>query len=178
MFIDTLCIILLITACIKGYSRGLIVAVFSFFAIFLGILAAVKLSAVVANYLQEHAKLSLQFLPFIAFALVMISVAILVKFLAKIIEKTAEFVLMGWINKAGGILLYGLLYFSVLSVSLFYLTHSGIIGISTVESSSFYKYIEPLGPKTVNAVGHIIPIFKNLFIQLNNFFTVVAASNT
>ena len=144
----------------------------------MGILAAVKLSAVVANYLQEHAKLSLQFLPFIAFALVMISLAILVKFLAKIIEKTAEFVLMGWINKAGGILLYGLLYFSVLSVSLFYLTHSGIIGISTVESSSFYKYIEPLGPKTVNAVGHIIPIFKNLFIQLNNFFTVVAASNT
>jgi membrane protein required for colicin V production len=85
---------------------------------------------------------------------------------------------MGWINKLGGILLYGLLYFSVLSVSLFYLIHSGIIGIGTVESSSFYKYIEPLGSKTVNAVGYIIPIFKNLFIQLNNFFTAVAASNT
>lgn len=178
MFIDTLCIILLVTACIKGYSRGLIVAIFSFFAIFLGILAAVKLSAVVANYLQEHAKLSSQFLPFIAFAVVMLAVAILVKFLAKLVEKTVEFALMGWMNKAGGILLYTLLYFSVLSVSLFYLINIGLISNSTVQDSSFYTYIQPLGPKTVNAVGYIIPVFKNLFVQLNNFFTAVAASNT
>ncbi len=173
MFIDTLFIILMVTAIFKGYSRGLVVAIFSSLAIFIGIVAAIKLSAVVGNYLQEHAKLSMQWLPFLSFALVMIVVMVLVKLLANIVERTIEFALMGWANKAGGILLYALMYTTLLSVCIFYVQKIGLFSSTTIQDSTFYTFIQPFGPKAVNAMGYIIPIFKDMFTQLDNFFTAV-----
>ena len=53
MIIDIIFLILLALAVIKGISRGFIVAVFSFFAIIIGVAAAMKLSYIVANWLQH-----------------------------------------------------------------------------------------------------------------------------
>ena len=58
MMLDGIFLILLIIAIIKGYSRGLIVALFSFLAIIIGLVAAIKLSAVVAAYLENNAHLN------------------------------------------------------------------------------------------------------------------------
>lgn len=174
MFIDSLFIILLISAVIKGYSRGLIVAIFSSVAILIGIVAAVKLSAVVANYLHENAHLDWNWLPIISFMLVMFGVVLLVRMLAKFVQKTVEFAMMGWVNKAGGILLYACIYITMLSISLFYIHKMGLLSENSVEASKFYPFIEPWAPKAINAFGYIIPVFKDLLTQLNHFFSAVS----
>lgn len=173
MFIDGLFILLLISAFFKGYSRGLIVAVFSSLTILIGIIAAIKLSAVVANYLQQHAHLSMRWLPIISFTLVMVGVIFGVRLLAKMIEKTVEFALMGWVNKAGGILLYACIYITLLSVFIFYIEKMGLLSAETIASSTFYSFIQPWGPKAVNGLGYVVPLFKGLFTQLESFFTAV-----
>ena len=48
MFIDTLFLLAMIAALFKGYTKGLVVAVFSFAAIIIGLAAALKLSSAVA----------------------------------------------------------------------------------------------------------------------------------
>jgi len=53
MFVDVIFVILMVMALFKGYTRGLIVAVFSFGAFLIGLAAALKLSAVVAQRLQD-----------------------------------------------------------------------------------------------------------------------------
>lgn len=173
MFIDFLLVVLLVNALFKGYTKGLIVAVFSSVAIFIGIIAATKLSAVVANYLKANETFNNAWLPFFSFALVMIGVIFLIRLLAKTVQKTAEYALLGWANKAGGILLYAIIYTTLLSVCIFYLEKVQLISQNTVEASISYTYIQPWGPKAVDAIGYIIPVFKNLFVQLNDFFTAV-----
>ncbi len=174
MFIDFLLTILLVMAVIKGLRQGFIVAVFSTLAVFIGLIAAIKLSAITANYLHEKAHLSMSWLPLLSFALVMFITILLVKIIARIIERTAEFALMGWANKLAGVALYIFLYGMVFSVLLFYLSELKIISSQTIQESKSYSYIQPLAPKIIDGIGNIIPVFKNLFSQLENFFSSIA----
>jgi membrane protein required for colicin V production len=174
MFIDTLFILLLVAALYKGYSKGLIVAVFSFAAIIIGLAAALKLSSVVAVWLQKSTNLSGFWLPFLSFILVMIGVAFLVKLGAKFVEKTIQLVLLGWVNKLGGIVLYAALYISVLSVILFYFDKMNLLKEDTIATSKTYFFIQPWAPKVIAAFGKVLPIFKDVFHQLETFFEASA----
>jgi len=170
MFIDILFLFIIITAVIKGFSKGLIIAVFSFVAIIIGLAAALKLSSIVAAWLQKSISISSYWLPFLSFALVMNGVVFLVKFGAKFIEKTVQFAMMGWVNKLGGIALYAALYTSILSVVLFYFDKMQLIKQETFASSKSYWFIQPWATKVIAVFGKIIPIFKDVFQQLETFF--------
>jgi membrane protein required for colicin V production len=170
MFIDFVFFILLLTAVFKGYSRGLIVAIFSLVAFFIGLIAAMKLSAAVAVWLQDKTGTQTTWMPFIAFILVMAVVMLLIRFGAKMIEKAAEFVMFGWLNKLGGILFYAIIYIMFFSIVLFYAKNMNLISDETIANSKTYSFIAPWGPKVVEAIGSVIPVFKGLFDQLETFF--------
>ena len=120
MIIDIVVAVILILAIIKGYRLGLIVALFSFLAFIIGLGAALKLSAVVADHLGKAIKVSDKWLPIISFAVVFLIVVLLVRLGAKFIQKTVELAMLGWVNRLGGILLYAGLYILIFSVLLFY----------------------------------------------------------
>ncbi len=170
MAIDIILLVLLAIACFKGVSRGLIVAVFSFLAVIIGLAAAIKLSVVVAGWLKNSTNLNKQWLPFLSFAIVIIAVALLVRLLAKLLQKSVESVMMGWLNRLGGVVFYVLLYVSVYSVVLFYATQMNVLRPATINLSKTYNVIEPFGPRVVNAIGALLPVFKNLFGELEQFF--------
>lgn len=165
-------------AAFKGYRRGLILALFSFIAFIIGLAAALKLSAVVANWLHANTNINAQWLPFLSFILVMIGVSLLVRWCALVIQKTLELAMLGMFNKLLGILFYAALYIIIYSVVLFYATRMQLFKQETIAASKSYSFIEPLGPKLINAIGSVIPVFKNLFIQLENFFSSVAQKAT
>ncbi|MES1221239.1 MAG: CvpA family protein [Bacteroidota bacterium] len=170
MTIDIILVILLIMAVFKGLRRGLIAAVFSVLALIIGLAAAIKLSAVTASYLKDSIQVSAKWLPVIAFALIFIAVIILVRWTASLIQAAVDFAWLGWANKFGGVLLYALIYIIIFSVVLFYGTKAGIISANTISSSKTYAFIEPWGRKVIDAVGAIIPVFKDMFKQLEDFF--------
>ncbi|MFM8759024.1 MAG: CvpA family protein, partial [Methylophilaceae bacterium] len=72
--IDIVFLILMALAIWKGYSKGLVVALFSFVGMVVGMLLALKCSAVVAVWLGEETKLDAKWLPFLAFLLIIIGV--------------------------------------------------------------------------------------------------------
>ena len=86
MVIDIIVLLLLVLAIFKGYTKGLVVAVFSFLAFIIGLAAALKLSTLVADYLGTATSISSRWLPFLAFTLVFIAVILLVRLGAKLIE--------------------------------------------------------------------------------------------
>lgn len=175
MLIDVFFIAILVTAIFKGYSKGFIMAVFSTLSILIGLIAATKLSAVLANYLHKNAHIDMYWLPIISFTLVMIAVVLVVRLMAKFVQKTFEVAMLGWANRIAGIILFFLLYTTVLSVVIFFAEKIGFISAENVASSKTYSFIQPWGPFAIDAVGYIVPIFKNLFQQLSNFFDAVAA---
>ena len=174
MFIDVIGLILLIWATFKGLRNGLIVGVFSFLAFIIGLAAAIKLSAVAAAYIGSNTSIGQRWLPFIAFSVVFLIVAFLVRLGAKAIEGVLRVAMLGWLNKLGGILLYVLLYLFIFSIILFYADQLHFIKKETLSSSVLYPYIQPLAPKIINALGYILPFFKNMFTELQNFFEGVA----
>src|SRR5438477_6968530 len=110
MILDLIFAVLIILAIIKGYQRGLIVGVFSFVAIIIGLAAAIKLSTVVADYIGKTVKISDQWLPLISFAVVFFIVVLLVRLGANAMQKVAETIMLGWVNRVGGIIFYIIIY--------------------------------------------------------------------
>ncbi|HEU4470229.1 MAG TPA: CvpA family protein [Flavisolibacter sp.] len=170
MIIDIIVIALLIMAIVKGLRNGLVLAVFSLLAFIIGLAAALKLSAVVAAYLENSTNISQRWLPVLAFALVFFLVVLLVRLGAKAIEGVLQLAMLGWLNRLGGVLLYIILYLFIFSIILFYAYQLRIIKPETAEVSLTYRYIYPMAPQAMNVLGSVIPFFKDMFTRLEAFF--------
>ncbi|MEI6949097.1 CvpA family protein [Paraflavisolibacter sp. H34] len=176
MFIDLVVGILAAFALIKGFQKGFVVAAFSFLAFIVGLAAALKLSAVAAGYLGEYFALPGRWLPLLAFVVVFLLVVVLVHLGAKAIEGLLQAVMLGWLNRLAGILLYFFVYTFIFSVFLFYAGQLHLLQPDGLEASVTYPYIRPLAPSILNATGEIFPLFKNLFGQLEQFFDRFSAA--
>ncbi|BAV09879.1 membrane protein required for colicin V production [Filimonas lacunae] len=170
MIIDIIFAILMVLAIVKGLQKGLVLAVFSFIAIIIGLAAAMKLSATVALWLQHNTNVGMRWLPALSFIIVIVAVTLLVRWCASLIEVGLDLVLMGWINKLGGALLYMMLYITILSVCLFYAQQMNMLKPETIMASRFYGFIQPWGPKAIEGLGVVLPVFRNMFGELQQFF--------
>ena len=168
--IDIIFIVLLLIAVMKGLQRGLIVAVFSFLAVVIGLAAAIKLSAVVAGQVKDFVRVSPKWLPILSFILVFILVVILVRWCANLIQAALKLAMLGWLNKIGGVVLYAILFTAVYSIFLFYGTSAHILSSHAISSSVTYKFIKPWGPTIIDGIGKLIPFFKDMFQKLEDFF--------
>jgi membrane protein required for colicin V production len=174
MFIDVVFLILMLLAIFKGISRGFIVAVFSLLAFIIGLAAALKLSATVADHLHRKMDLSGYWLPVLSFLLVFIAVIFIVRWGAALIKKVISFAFLGWIDTLLGIILYAIMYLMVYSIVLFYATRIGLISPDAQLASKTYSYIEPFGPTVIKALGKVVPFFSNMFSELSSFFEGVS----
>ncbi|NOT52135.1 MAG: CvpA family protein [Chitinophagaceae bacterium] len=175
MLLDIIYVVIIVLAVLHGYSRGLIVGIFSLIAIIIGLAAAMKLSAVVAGFIGKNVNVSEEWLPLISFAVVFLLVVLLIRWGAKAIEKTVEIAMLGWVNKLGGIIFYVAIYTIVFSVLLFYIEQMKLIRQETIDKSVVYSFVQPWGPKVINGFGSIIPVFKDVFDELENFFEKISA---
>ena len=170
MIIDILFTVLMLMALYKGVSRGLVVALFSLIAFFVGLAAALKLSATVAVHLSDQTNLTGFWLPIVSFALVFLVVVFLVRMGARWVQQTIELIWLGWLNRLLGVIFYIVLYIIIYSILLFYATQINLIKQDTVVASKTYDFIEPWGPYVMNALGKIFGVFRNMFTELSDFF--------
>ena len=170
MNIDIAFLVVIALAAFKGFNRGLIMALFSFAALFIGLAAALKLSSVVANYFGTDGTANAPWWPVVAFLAVFLVAALLVRMAGAMVEKTVKIAQLGWINRIGGFLVYGMLYLLLFSIALFYLVQMGFISTETMQSSRTYAYLEPIGPWAIQGIGKVIPAFQDVFRDLQDYF--------
>ncbi len=168
--IDIVFYIIIVLAIIQGYRKGLLMAFFSFLCLLVGLAAAVKLSAVVAEHLGREPATSGKWLPVLCFIGVFLIVALLVQMVGKLLESVLKLVLLGWLNRLGGIVLYLILYTAVYSILLYYGSRMHLFSREAESSSRFYGYIAPLGPKVVEWISLVIPFGRDMFDALKRFF--------
>ncbi|MBX2921751.1 MAG: CvpA family protein [Chitinophagaceae bacterium] len=170
MWVDLLFLLVLIVAVIKGAIRGIVLALFSFIGWFIGLAAALKLSAVVAVYLQDHTNIDARWLPLLSFLLVFVLVVLLVQWAGKALEGILKLSLLGWVNRLGGALLYAGIYTLIFSIILFYADKMHLINEDTLAASRVYKATAGLAPAIIEGIGALIPALKETFHQLEDFF--------
>ena len=174
MLLDIIFAVIIVLAILKGYQKGLVVGLFSLVTVVIGLAAAMKLSTVVAGYIGKAVKVSDQWLPIISFAVVFFIVLLLIRLGARAIEKTVELAMLGWANKLAGVIFFAAIYTTIFSVLLFYTEQMKLIQPETIRTSVTYSFVQPWGPKAINGFGTVIPIFKDMFEQLELFFDGVA----
>ncbi len=174
MILDILFLLLMILALYKGLKRGIVLSLFDFIGFFIGLAAALKLSAITAVYLKAHFSLSGIWLPFFSFILVFALVAVGMHYAGKLMTKTSEAIMMGWMNKLGGVLLYMILYGMIFSILIFYGKQLKIFTPDMLASSKVYPLVSPLAPDIMEMLGKLIPVLQDVFHQLEDFFSGVS----
>lgn len=174
MAIDFFVLIIIGLAVIKGYQKGLVVAVFSLVAFLLGAAAALKFSGVAGAYLSQSFPNLGRWLPLLSFLLVFTGVIIGVRMLAKVVETTLKWTMLGWANTLGGIMFYALLYLFFTSIGLFYLNKLGLLSDTAKSASKTYDTLASLAPALMDGLGKVIPVFQNLFGSLDKLFGKIA----
>lgn len=174
MIIDVAYFIILLYAIFKGFTKGLIVGIFSLLAFIIGLAAALKLSSVVAHHFAESTSSATKWLPVLSFFLVFIAVVLIINIGARIIQKSLQLAMLGWIDKMGGIILYVIIYTIIFSVILFFAEKVSMVSPDTVAQSGMYHFVAPWGPAVIDNLGKILPVFKGLFNELQSFFARLA----
>ncbi len=157
-------------ALIQGFRKGLLMALFSLLCLMVGLAAAVKLSAVVAEQLGREPGVTGKWLPVLSFIGVFLIVAVLVQLVGKLLESALQLVLLGWLNRLGGMLLYLILFTAVYSILLYYGSGMHLISPEAIADSRFYSVIAPMGPKVIEWIARVIPFGKDMFEALKSFF--------
>jgi membrane protein required for colicin V production len=128
----------------------------------------------VANYLADNTGIATKWLPVVSFLVVFIGVIIIINILAKMIEKAMEITMLGFVNRIGGVIFYVLIDTFIFSIVLFYANQLHFISDKTIADSFCYGYIEPLAPKVMEVLAGALPFLKNVFTDLEKFFSGIA----
>ena len=166
MWIDILSGTILIISILQGYRHGLIKAIISFFSLFIGLILAFQFAGYISTILKEHTKIASHWLPFIAFLVVLIGVMILLKMITGILQQSAEWLLLGWLNKLLGMVLYALIYGTILSAFIYFMILLGVIDKATVKDSYSFSYLESWWPYFMKKLSFWIPSIKSSLTSL------------
>lgn len=170
MVLDLIGIILILLFFIRGYMKGFIIAAFSVLAILLGIICALKLSHVLAQYLFNKGIITSGWGQLISYLIMFIAVVLIVRLIAKALETTVKAAMLGWVDKSIGGLLYAFLAAIVWSSLLWIGNQMHLIAPETIAYSKTYSYLAPLAPWVFTHVGALLPFAKNTFSDLQHFF--------
>src|SRR5688572_23747753 len=141
MLLDIIFMICLVLAFISGFRRGLIRALFSFVALFAGVLLALKYSYIVSDYLYRKDLVQSKALPLISFVFALIIILLLINLASRLVEKIAESMFLGIPNKLLGGVLEAAIVAILFSVVLWYLDKMHYISSDTKNSSFSYDYL-------------------------------------
>lgn len=173
MSVDIASLVILLLFFVRGYMKGLIVAAFSVIAILLGLLVALKLSQSFAAWLLAHDYISTGWAQVVSYVVLFVGVVILVKFIARIIQKAAEGLLLGQINKLLGGLLYAFMGAVVWSSVLWIGERIHLFSAETIASSVTYASLSQLAPWFWEQAGKLLPFVQDTFTKLDHFFDTI-----
>lgn len=154
-------LILAILAIYKGWTQGLVMAVFTFVSYFIALALAFQLSGWLAGQLHEKGEGQDRFYGFLAFVLVMIAGILAVRLLGKLVEGAVKALMLGFVNRLLGVILFLFIYITLFSVTLFFAAKLGLFG-----GDSHPGYLDTLkayGRWMVGMSSEWIPAVKNLF---------------
>lgn len=148
--LDLIIIIPLLLWARQGYKKGFIISVASFAALVLGLYVAFFFSDVTAEKLQQHFTIDKEYLALIAFLVTFVVVVIVVVVIGNVLQKFIDVLMLGFLNKAAGLvfgILKGALYLSIIIFIINYFdTGKNLIKQEYRDGSVLYKPVESFAP--------------------------------
>jgi len=155
---------------LQGIRNGFIKALLSFFSFFIGLIVAYQLAGWVARQLKEYTKIESHWLPFISFVIVLLAVLFLIRWISGLLQQTAEVLMLGWLNKLLGIVLYGFIYFTIWSALVYFLQMLGVLEAVKMKDAYSYSYLQKWWPYCMDKMSQWLPFIKTTIASFPNPF--------
>ncbi len=170
MNLDLIVIVALCIAAFRGYQKGLLMALLSVVGTVLGVLVAFKFTTIVITQPFMEPYRDTPWLSVMVFALLVSLTVLVVNIIGRLLEKSLQIAMLGWVNRLGGILLYLMLYLFVISC---FITLSGRISANwkkSMEQTASYSWIAPVAPAVITLAGKVSPWIKSALNDLDQYF--------
>lgn len=170
MWIDIILGLVVGYGLISGYSKGIIKTLFSIFSLMIGFAAAMTLTPLVTRFILTVFGSSGPLVPVTSFLITFFLALLLVRVLARILEKGLKTVRLNFVNKlAGGVLLaaIGMFLFSIL---ITFLDRAQLVSEETKQISNFYGLLEPLAESGIAVIKQIFPFVKGIWTNIIDAF--------
>jgi membrane protein required for colicin V production len=100
--------------------------------------------------------------------MVLIVVLLVLKWTARLLQQTAEWLMLGWLNKLLGIALYCFIYFTMFSAVVYFLQILGVLEKEKVKEAFSYSYLQSWWPYCMGKIGEFIPSIKHSIATFSN----------
>ena len=117
-YLDIILLILLLLSALNGFKNGFVEELAGLVALILGILAAIKFSAVLGGYLTDTFQWDGKYVNILAFIGIFIFVIILINIIGALISNLLKAIKLNFINRLAGLLFGALKGIIILSVFL------------------------------------------------------------
>ncbi len=148
--IDIIIIVFLLWGAIKGFIDGFVVQSLTLVALVLGIWAGVVFSDVLAAFISQHFSIKGRLLPAFSFAIIFLFILITMHFISKLLTHFLGKIMLGTLNRIGGVL-FGILKMAfVASIVIVLLLKLDLMKImfepAQMENSKLYQPVSKIAP--------------------------------
>jgi membrane protein required for colicin V production len=167
MFIDTCVAIIVSLGFYLGYQRGLIKTIFDTLSLFIGILAAIKLSPWMMELLGKLFNMSKPIELILGIALTFLIVMWGIRFIGKKIEAILETVNINVINKVAGGVIQALFFAAILSYAVSLMDKVNVIKEETKTTSATYTSLMKMPAISEALFVSLKPVFSEFWSKTN-----------
>jgi membrane protein required for colicin V production len=156
-YIDLIIIVLLIIGAARGFTEGFIKEFASLLALILGIWGAIRFSSFVAAKLYDYFDMTGKFVGIIAFLITFIIIVILVHLVGMAVDKFAEAISLGFLNRIFG-LFFGLIKNALILSVIFVILNAieakhHFLPREAIAHSRFYNPVADFAPAIFPIIG-------------------------
>ena len=161
---DIILLLILGFAGYRGYQRGFMVSLLSIIAFLIAIILAFFFLDWGVQMLDDLVEGFNGVLPYLAFVLIFIGVAIGINIIGKMFKKAIDLTLLGSFDSVAGGVVGILKWVFGLSLLIWLSQNVGIeIPLDMQKGSLIYSKIEPVAPFVVDSFSEYLPFLKSLF---------------
>ena len=162
--IDLIIIALLGYGLIKGYKKGLIIVLSSFFGVFISFFISINLDDIVSKYIVELININFDILNIVVFILIFLLSYSAIIFIAKGFTKLMKFVYLGLLNSLLGSLFGGLKLLLILMILSKIIFSFNLIPMKMLSESNLMIQLHILSEIIFNSVEIINYEYTNNLI--------------
>jgi membrane protein required for colicin V production len=167
--IDIILLILLALGAVKGYSKGLIVEVFSLVAFFLGLFIAIEFTTPLSlRFFGENPMFHV--ISIAVFLVIFLIIILIINLIAKAIKQVLNMTFFGLFDSILGGVLGIVKWALILSVVLWLFKSVGLtLPRSYVDDSFLFPIVAAVGPTLFDWASQVLPFFRDIFDSMDKF---------
>ena len=160
MAIDIIAALIAVYGFYLGYTKGIVKTIFGIVSIFIGLLAALKLSPYIVQMLEKVSGSNSPMVFLVGFALTFVLTLFLVRFFGNRLEDLLKMIKINIFNQVIGGAALSVLFLLLFSYGIWFADQVKVISEPVKKASYTYSYLQTLPEKSKSAIAMVKPLFR------------------